>query len=243
MTGERDRDQRRIWHYFQNERPESFEGAAPRLDAVAKVVARLARKQGWNRPAVLNIGIGNGYFEESIQRRGGISYSLDPDAGTVERLRQRNLNAEVGRIDAIPFASGMFNAVVVSEVLEHLEDSERRLGLREIVRVLKPSGFIVGTLPHDEDLSMGMCVCPQCGHYFHRWGHTTSFTRESIRSLLSLHFDVIFVARTAFVRLRNRPLLGKLSGMVRSLLAKAGYQFAEPRIFFAARVRDVEADH
>lgn len=231
-------DQGRIWHHFQNEAADSFLGAAPRLDTLAKTIAKLSRKAGWSCPSVLNIGIGNGYFEGAMQRQGGDVYSLDPDAEAVERLRKKNVHAQTGRIDAIPYPDGKFHAVVVSEVLEHLSDSDRDRGLDEIRRVLKPLGYVVGTVPYDEDLSANECVCPSCSHVFHRWGHTTSFRQQEIRDLLHDRFDIVFVRRTAFVPFRGRTLIGKLRGVIRLLVAKAGHHVAQPSLFFVAQRRD-----
>ncbi len=46
----------------------------------------------------------------------------------------------------LPFADNSFDAVVLSEVLEHIDDDQR--GLRELFRVLKPGGVLVITVPH-----------------------------------------------------------------------------------------------
>ncbi len=46
----------------------------------------------------------------------------------------------------LPFKSGVFQAVVCSEVLEHLEDDERCI--RQMRRVLSQSGRLVVTFPH-----------------------------------------------------------------------------------------------
>ncbi|PJF22899.1 MAG: hypothetical protein CUN56_03680 [Phototrophicales bacterium] len=46
----------------------------------------------------------------------------------------------------LPFPDNMFNAVILSEVLEHLDDDVA--GLREVYRVLKPGGVIAVTVPN-----------------------------------------------------------------------------------------------
>ena len=46
----------------------------------------------------------------------------------------------------LPFKSGVFSHVISSEVLEHLSDDRR--AIKEIGRVVKPSGHFIVTFPH-----------------------------------------------------------------------------------------------
>jgi SAM-dependent methyltransferase len=46
----------------------------------------------------------------------------------------------------LPFKSGVFSHTISSEVLEHLSDD--RLAIREIARVMRPSGHFIATFPH-----------------------------------------------------------------------------------------------
>lgn len=49
-------------------------------------------------------------------------------------------------IYALPYEDNTFDAVIFSEVLEHLEDDVQ--ALKEAYRVLKPNGVLVATVPH-----------------------------------------------------------------------------------------------
>lgn len=49
-------------------------------------------------------------------------------------------------IYALPYPADMFDAVILSEVLEHLDDD--LAGLKEAYRVLKPGGIVVVTVPN-----------------------------------------------------------------------------------------------
>ena len=51
-----------------------------------------------------------------------------------------------GNIYNIPYPNSSFDAVILSEVLEHVDDDAR--GLRETFRVLKPGGVVAITVPH-----------------------------------------------------------------------------------------------
>jgi SAM-dependent methyltransferase len=228
-------DQKRIWAFHQNENVDSFTGAAPRLQGLARTVFRLARRQGINRPAVLNIGVGNGYFEELILRGGGSAYSVDPDERALTRLAEKGVKCHVGTIEHLPFADNTLDAVVVSEVLEHLDDLERSNGLAEIRRILKSGGYIVGTVPYRDPLQQGMTVCPHCGEVFHRWGHKKAFDLADMAKELAPHFHIKRVERTAFVPFSRRSALGFAKSLVRYVLAKLGEAIAVPSIYFVAQ--------
>ena len=46
----------------------------------------------------------------------------------------------------LPYADDTFDAVILSEILEHVDDDVR--GLKEALRVLKPGGVVAVTVPH-----------------------------------------------------------------------------------------------
>ncbi len=212
-------DQSKIWSHFQNEAVESFDAARPRLEYL---VGRIARRATHARPRVLNIGVGNGYLERLCQTRGWDIHALDPDEQALERLRVEGIKTQVGSIEKLPFAAEAFDFVVASEVIEHLDASQRTAGLAEIARVLAPGGWFFGTTPYNEDLKLGMTVCPCCGACFHRWGHQASFTLESLTAELGPWFQVVELRRTAFVDFRGRSLPGKVKSALRVLLARQG---------------------
>jgi SAM-dependent methyltransferase len=62
-------------------------------------------------------------------------------------LRDSDISLVNGNLYALPFPDDTFDKIILSEVLEHLEDDVR--GLREIVRVLKPGGLVAITVPNE----------------------------------------------------------------------------------------------
>jgi SAM-dependent methyltransferase len=224
--------QMRIWQHFQNAAPDAFAAARPRLDWLLAQVARRTRGQS---PAILNIGIGDGYFERQAQSRGWQIHALDPDPDAVARLVEAGIAAQVGQIQQIPLPSQSQEHVVASEVLEHLTDDERLAGLAEIARVLADGGGFLGTVPYGEVLSDQQAVCPHCGQVFHRWGHERSFVEEDIREQLAPWFDVELLGRTAFVRWQGRGLRGAVKSAARWLLAKLGEPAAYPTLYWIAK--------
>ncbi|PYM14515.1 MAG: hypothetical protein DME18_06505 [Verrucomicrobia bacterium] len=216
-----------IWDYYQNEAPESFEGSRTRLQFLIKRIHPPA--------AVLNIGCGSGLFERLALRQGLEVYSLDPSEKSIQGLKsalQLGDRAKVGYIQKIPFPDCFFDAVVVSEVLEHLTTELMRQGLVDIRRVLKPGGRIIGTVPSRENLKEQTVVCPCCGKRFHRWGHEQSFEATTLRDILSEYFGMVTVVERPFFAWATLNWKGKLLGAIKFFLLKIGSHGSNESIFF-----------
>ncbi|MCZ7622147.1 MAG: class I SAM-dependent methyltransferase [Candidatus Kuenenia sp.] len=89
--------------------------------------------------------------------------------------------AKVGYSQETPFNNLLFDAVVISEVIEHLTDEAIENTLSEISRILMPGGQIIGTVPAREKISEQRAVCPNCAKHFHRWGHIQTFDSNRIQ--------------------------------------------------------------
>lgn len=224
--------QNRIWSYYQNEGVDSFGGAQPRLNYLIKAIGRLKKNAS---PRVLNIGVGNGYFELQAQKAGWSIYALDPDEVAIKRLKAANISAEVGHIERMPYEDNSFDFVVASEVLEHLDDEQRAQGIKEIARILKDGGHFMGTVPYNENLRVNMVLCPYCGEMFHRWGHHKSFQLADIVAELSPFLMLITIQKMAFVQFKGKSLFGKVKALVRLILGRRGDRIAHPNIYFLSQ--------
>jgi len=226
--------QEKIWRFFQNSATEAFAGADARQNYILNRIQATSKARV---PRVLNIGAGSGYLEERVLARGWESHSLDPDDSTVKRLVAKGVSARVGRIEKMPFADDMFDVVVVSEVLEHLSEEELSTGLSEIGRVLKRGGTVLGTVPHRENLSEQMVVCPHCGQVFHRWGHQRSFDEESLASRLSPLFRVELLKSKYFGSWKRLDWKGKLRAIAKwVLLAMQVHGCDETLVFLGKKI-------
>lgn len=223
-------NQDRIWDHYQNDEPERFAGSTARQ----RHLVRLVR----TRERVLNIGVGTGLFERLAIEAGIQIYALDPSQRSIDALRERlglGDRAQVGYSQQMPFADGSFDAVVISEVMEHLSDEVLEGTLVEIGRVLAPGGWLVGTVPAREDLSAQRVMCPDCGKVFHRWGHQQSFDAAGLHRLLSRHFTVEYIRERQFIDYASLNWKGKVIGFLTVMARRLGVHGRNENLLFVAR--------
>ncbi len=108
---------------------------------------------------VLDIGCGNGrHTAEAYRLEGIVAVGADLNSEDLMQARQRlEFHDRLGEhgggcwclsaadVRRLPFGDSHFQAVVCSEVMEHIPDHDRALA--ELVRVLKPGGHLVVSVP------------------------------------------------------------------------------------------------
>jgi len=98
---------------------------------------------------VLELGCGTGYFTRELVRSGADVVAIDVSPELLEIARANcsgsNVRYEIQNASALSYPDAVFDSVVGSSVLHHLEIEE---ALREIYRVLKPAGTIYFTEPN-----------------------------------------------------------------------------------------------
>jgi len=99
----------------------------------------------------LDIGCGPGVMVDLLETRVEKYLGVDPaDSMIQECVRQYSkhpkLSFQVGRIERINEADNRFDTSICMGVLEYLADD--RTALKELIRVTKPSGTIIITLPN-----------------------------------------------------------------------------------------------
>jgi len=132
--------------------------------------------------------MGRGGLEDILAAKEVCVSCLDPNIETIHRTSQRldlGERAKAGFSHDIPFPDRQFDVVIMTEVLEHLNEDVLRKTLSEVRRMLKPGGRLIGTVPANEILPENEVVCPHCGNVFHRWGHVQSFSPKTLRAILS----------------------------------------------------------
>ncbi|MBI4670065.1 MAG: methyltransferase domain-containing protein [Chloroflexi bacterium] len=97
---------------------------------------------------VLDIGCGIGTYVEKFRALNAHAYGVDVDAERVTRgRREKDLDTlALSASEALPFASGIFDGVLLHEVIEHVNDD--RETIRQAQRVAKHGGVVIVFAPN-----------------------------------------------------------------------------------------------
>lgn len=209
--------QDKIWEHFQNEGVEAFSRSLGRLEFLARRLSPAQR--------VLNIGVGNGSLELLAATKGVDIWSLDPSERAIEKIRQSlgmGEKAQVGYSQALPFPDSHFDTVVMSEVLEHLDEAVLEKTLDEVHRVLRTDGVFIGTVPARENLADSLVLCPDCGAKFHRWGHKSSFDIDRLSAVLTTRFSINEMSERFFIDWESVGWWRRIQGLIKRFLSWRG---------------------
>ncbi len=222
-------EQDRIWDYFQNEGINSFEGSYSRLNFLIKQCAVNMK--------VLNIGVGSGVLEQIALSKNIDIYTVDPSEKAIIRMQEQIgiKKAKVGYSQNIPFDDNFFDVVIMSEVLEHLDDDVLLATINDVNRVIKKNGKFIGTVPYNENLNEQLVICPKCGEPFHRWGHIQSFEEERLGLLLKDKFTHIFMKPKLFINWKTLNIKGKIVSVLNYLAYRAKIKNSGLNLFFEAK--------
>jgi SAM-dependent methyltransferase len=163
-----------------------------------RAVRKLVRRYG--AEPMLDAGCGTGLNLASLPP-GSTGIDLNPRNLALIRKRLPHQNAVEGDIENMPFADASFGTVVCTEVLEHVPYPQQ--ALREILRVLRPGGVLIGSVPARSmiwKLRFLSSTCPG-DEPFHN-EYRLPEVREMLASFdlerawySALRFNILFVAR------------------------------------------------
>lgn len=159
-------------------------------------MARLTEDRlGMARPAILDIGCGDGFFAETLAKYGDVTATDFSEVG-LARARERLPSVRFFAHDLghpFPLNSETFDAAWCSEVLEHL--FAPAFTTSEVYRVLKPGGIFMVTVPYHGLLkNLGIALFGFERHYDPEYPHIRFFTQRSLRQILVKHgFSIEFM--------------------------------------------------
>lgn len=99
---------------------------------------------------VVDVGCGFSDFASQVQQKNpmAVTYYLDGNPDTVEKLRMQGYNAQIYHApERLPFDNGQIEFIHCSHLIEHLQPQELYLLLQEINRTLAVQGVLVFSAP------------------------------------------------------------------------------------------------
>lgn len=142
---------------------------------------------------VLDIGCNDGSFAKLLSDKRSCDVTgIDVSQKLVTAGREKGLNLLVADAEKLPFQDKTFDYVVCMEVLPHLFDPSK--ALKEIRRVLKKDGILLGSCPHE---NIDRYLHEDARFHRNKYNQDTlhvllteSFGRAWIRSLTGAQFSI-----------------------------------------------------
>lgn len=166
---------------------------------LAKIIKRYTREN----ENLLDYGSGPGFLIKHLLELKIEVSALEFSTGSLEKIRStygghKRFNGAYS-IEELDKTNSRFNIITLIEVIEHLDDHYLELTFNNILRLMKPGGYLIITTPNDEDLSKSYICCPETNELFHRWQHVRSWNVESLGAFLKkMGFDIHIIKATNF---------------------------------------------
>lgn len=100
--------------------------------------------KGKQEVSILNVGSGTGGTLPILEKMGKV-HNIDTSKEALKFLKARGYEGTLIKGHPLPFKDGTFDVVAALDVLEHIEDDGE--ALKEWIRVLKPGGSLLLTVP------------------------------------------------------------------------------------------------
>lgn len=97
---------------------------------------------------ILDIGCNDGFFSEKLKNTGHIVTGIDISEQMLAQAKKRGIQVKKVDIESetLPFSDNSFDIVLLSDVIEHIFDTDRLLS--ECHRVLTPRGKLLISTPN-----------------------------------------------------------------------------------------------
>lgn len=131
---------------------------------------------------ILDIGCATGFFLDAARQRGWVPYGVELSSYSSALARKKIGDDRIftGQVEEAHFVDGFFDAVVMTDVIEHVLDV--RPFIAEVARILRPGGVVAVTTPDPLALSCRL-LRKHWPHY--KLEHLLYFTPEALSLLMA----------------------------------------------------------
>ncbi len=133
---------------------------------------------------LLDVGCGNGRFLSLLREFGPPEWKLvgvEFDESAVAQCRALGFEAHAGRVEDLPANDGTFDAVIMLQLIEHVDDPVAIA--RSVHRLLRPGGVFIIETPNLGGLDYRLFKARWWGHY-HFPRHWNLFSTASLERML-----------------------------------------------------------
>jgi ubiquinone/menaquinone biosynthesis C-methylase UbiE len=131
---------------------------------------------------ILDAGSGNGWILENNPHKNHFVLT-DLSFKNLSKIHSSDVNGNYSCLASdvlhLPFHDQSFNVIVLSEVLEHLNDPE--LAVKNLFRILKNKGKLIITTPYNEIIRYYLCI--HCNQKTSANAHLHSFNEDKLSDI------------------------------------------------------------
>lgn len=134
---------------------------------------------------ILDAGCAEGLYLRELSSFVTQTYGIDISTSKIRRGLEyaqefHNVNLLISVLVAMPFPSASFDLVLSIETLEHVPAPDK--ALREIYRVVRPGGWLICSVPTEQDEYLGSWKRERT--WREKSGHLHSFSQQGFKKLL-----------------------------------------------------------
>ena len=169
-----------------------------------KIILYFIKKHAQIGSKLFDFGCGSGYLVGELQRLGYDAYGVDFEKEAIDYgLNEGVRNLKLATGEKIDYPDATFDTVTAFDVIEHIENEKPVIA--ELVRILKPGGKIIITVPAYQWL---WGVQDKISRHFRRYtaGPLTKVFKEfsELKVIKRTYFNTLLFPTIAVVRLISR---------------------------------------
>lgn len=216
----------RLWDFYSRTYPynQSYFTKAVGKDILKRTEKIIGQLDG---KVILDFGCGPAFFVDHMRdlkikpkKYIGLDFSKD-SVDNISKKEEVTFPTEGIFVQSMPSSleDNSVDICFLIEVVEHLNDDYLDSTLKEIYRVLKPSGKLIITTPNNEDLDFSTNFCPECGCIYHKWQHVRVWNETTLKKFVNHHnFNTHRIIETNFISKKSilRDLYIQVKGFIKN---------------------------